>query len=196
MFITRGCSPYVGYYLGLEEMVSFTETTAEVLSYKDPANSKKVDLKIPYVAKMAFRDAFKPKRRIRWLLREGYVPLLRGAEMTFVKKAPRVHELRKACQEIRKDVTRNQLQGLSSDQCELLITLLDEFTENVEKKPPIALLCIEKAFEVTKAGSVERLLADSLFYLKSDEACYSLCKSIHDFKRPSGFSKSYLKQSK
>ena len=58
MFITRGCSPYVGYYLGLEEMVSFTETTAEVLSYKDPAITKKVDLKIPYVAKMAFRDVF------------------------------------------------------------------------------------------------------------------------------------------
>ncbi len=179
MYITCGCAPFIGYYFGLGEKVSFTETTADVFSYKEQKTTTyKLHQFIP--AHMPPQSAFRPQKRLKWLLQAGYVPRIARDQITFIQTIPSIQDLLRAGDAIRKDLSREnpkdmQIEDLkkNGEIIEVLITLFDEFRLNlIEKKYDDALECLEAAHAHSKkALIVRRLLADFLFFLKRPEAC-------------------------
>ncbi len=182
MFITCAVTPYIGYYFGLGRRVAFTETHAELFSYKDET-SKKYDLKLFFPPEMPARCAFLDRRRIKWFLRSGYEPtLVESSEgdkvMTFVLNGSSNEALCRDCMKIQSSFEKRgeqdlQIAGLAKDSKALAVTLLSQFLRNIkEGKREIALSCIEKALEVAKGAIVvKRLFADTLFFLKDSRSC-------------------------
>ncbi len=179
MYITCGCGPFIGYFFNLGEKVSFTETTAEVFSYENQER-KTYKLEQFFPPEMPTNCAFLPQKRLKWLKREGYIPVISREQMSFLKHIPTTQKLIKTSDALRLELSREspstdtQIMAIRENTplLELMVTLLDEFRRNVlEENYEAALSCMREASSASnRAFIVRRLLADYLLFLKSPEA--------------------------